>query len=327
MTRRAHIRSIGSCVPSKVLTNAELEKMVETSDEWIRSRTGIRERHISGPDEYTSVIASRASKTALERAGLTGSDLDMIICATISPDQPLPSTGCLVQAQLGAGRAVAYDMAAACSGFLYGLTIADQFIKTGKYENILVIGVEVLSRYVDYTDRATCVIFGDGAGAAVVSPSSDDSGICATEIRSDGSLAEFLFIPGGGTRYPATHASIDDRLHYIKMRGNELFKVAVRNMCDVSARVIKDAGMSVDQVDLLVPHQANTRINEAVRERLGVPPDKVYENIDRIGNTSSASIPIALDELYTQGRLKPGMNVLLTAFGAGVTWGAVLLKW
>ncbi|MEW6368529.1 MAG: beta-ketoacyl-ACP synthase III [Acidobacteriota bacterium] len=327
MTRRAHIRSIGSCVPPKVLTNAELEKMVDTSDEWIRTRTGIRERHISGPDEHTSVIASRASKVALDRAGLTGSDLDMIVCATISPDQPLPSTACLVQAQLGANKAVAYDMAAACSGFLYGLTIADQFIKTAKYENILVIGVEVLSRYVDYTDRATCVIFGDGAGAAVVSPSNDDSGIFATEIRSDGTLAEFLFIPGGGTRYPATHASIDDRLHYIKMRGNELFKVAVRNMFDVSARVIKEAGMSVDQVDLLVPHQANTRINEAVRERLGVPPEKVYENIDRIGNTSSASIPIALDELYTQGRLKPGMNVLLTAFGAGVTWGAVLLKW
>ncbi len=324
---RSQIVGTGSYSPSKVLTNQDLEKIVETSDQWIVERTGIRERHIAAPEEATSDLAYQASLRALEMAGVKAEDVDCIVVGTVTPDMPMPATAVYVQQKIGAGSIPAFDISAACAGFVYGLTIADQFIKTAKYENILVIGVEVLSRYVDYTDRATCVIFGDGAGAAVVSPSGDDSGIFATEIRSDGTLAEFLFIPGGGTRYPATHASIDDRLHYIKMRGNELFKVAVRSMHDVSARVMKDAGMSVDQLDLLVPHQANTRINEAVRERLGVPPEKVYENIDRIGNTSSASIPIALDELYTQGRLKPGMNVLLTAFGAGVTWGAVLVKW
>ncbi len=327
MRPASRIRSLGSCLPPKVLTNAELEKIVETSDEWIRTRTGIRERHISGPDEYSSVLATRAAELALRRAGMTGADLDMIVCCTISPDQPLPATGCLVQSNLKATKAVAFDIAAACSGFLYGLSIADQFIRTGKAKNILVIGVEVLSRYVDYTDRATCVIFGDGAGAAVVTPADSDSGIYSTQIRSDGSLAEFLFIPGGGTHYPATHQSIDDRLHYIKMKGNELFKVAVRSMDEISRKVLDDAGMRADDIDLLVPHQANQRISEAVRERLGVPTEKVYANIDRIGNTSSASIPIALDELYTQGRLNEGMNLLLVSFGAGVTWGGALIKW
>ncbi|MBI2837283.1 MAG: ketoacyl-ACP synthase III [Acidobacteria bacterium] len=327
MKPASRIRSLGSCLPPKVLTNAELEKIVETSDEWIRTRTGIRERHISGPDEYSSVLATRAAELALHRAGMTGADLDMIVCCTISPDQPLPATGCIVQSNLKATKAVAFDIAAACSGFLYGLSIADQFIRTGKAKNILVIGVEVLSRYVDYTDRATCVIFGDGAGAAVVTPADSDSGIYSTQIRSDGSLAEFLYIPGGGTHYPATHHSIDDRLHYIKMKGNELFKVAVRSMDEISRKVLDDAGMRAGDIDLLVPHQANQRISEAVRERLGVPTERIYANIDRIGNTSSASIPIALDELYTQGRLKEGMNLLLVSFGAGVTWGGALIKW
>lgn len=327
MKPRSRIVSLGSSVPAKVLTNAELEKMVDTSDEWIRTRTGIRERHISSDGEYSSVLASRAAELALRRAGLTGADLDMIVCATISPDQPLPATGCLVQAALGATKAVAFDVAAACSGFIYGLSIADQFIGAGKCRNVLVIGVEVLSRYVDYTDRATCVIFGDGAGAAIVKPATSDSGVYATDIRSDGSLAEYLYIPGGGTRIPATHKSVDERQHYIKMRGNELFKVAVRSMEDVSRRVLQEAGVETSAIDLLVPHQANARISEAVRERLGVSPEKTYGNIDRIGNTSSASIPIALDELYTQGRLKEGMNLLLVSFGAGVTWGAALIKW
>ncbi len=321
------MRSIGSYVPEKILTNADLEKMVNTTDEWIRTRTGVRERHICNPDEYTSIIATRAAQLALQRAELTGKDLDMIICATISPDQPLPSTGCLIQANLGATQGVAFDMAAACSGFLYGITIADQFIKSGMYKNVLVIGVEVLSRWVDYTDRATCVLFGDGAGAAIVSATDSDSGIYSSDIRSDGTMAEFLFIPGGGTRYPASHQTIDERQHFVKMRGNELFKVAVRSMEEVSRRVLRDSGMTVSDIDLFIPHQANQRISDAVRERLMVPFDKVYCNIDRIGNTSSASIPIALDELYTHGRLKRGMNVLLTSFGAGVTWGATLLKW
>lgn len=327
MKPKSRIVSIGSCLPPKVLTNAELEKMVDTSDEWIRTRTGISERHIAGPDEYSSVIATRAARTALDRAGIGAAELDMIVCATISPDQPLPATGCLIQSNLGASKAVAFDVAAACSGFIYGLSIADQFITTGKCRNVLVIGVEVLSRYVDYTDRATCVIFGDGAGAAVVSRADGDSGIYSTDIRSDGTLAEFLFIPGGGTRYPATHDSIDQRLHYIKMRGNELFKVAVRSMEEISRKALEEAGMSPNDIDLFVPHQANARISDAVRERLGVPVEKVYGNIDRIGNTSSASIPIALDELASSGRIKPGTNVLLVSFGAGVTWGAAFIKW
>lgn len=325
---RAFIAGMGHALPEGTLTNADLEKIVETSDEWIATRTGIRSRHKAAPDEFTSTFATRAARTALERAGVSAADLDLIICATVCPDMALPSTAVLVQSQLGARKAAAFDVAAACSGFLYALTIASQFIATGAGRNILIIGAELLTRYVDYADRSTCVIFGDGAGAAVISRSPDDQrGVLATRIQSDGDLAEFLYIPGGGTRIPTSHESVDQGQHFIKMKGNELFKVAVRSMEDLSRKVLDEVKMTAGDIDLLVPHQANQRITDAVADRLGIPSEKVYSNIARIGNTSSASIPICLDELSEAGQLKPGMTVMLTAFGAGTTWGSVLMRW
>lgn len=325
---RAFIAGMGHALPEGTLTNADLEKIVETSDEWIATRTGIRSRHKAAPDEFTSTFATRAARTALERAGVSAADLDLIICATVCPDMALPSTAVLIQSQLGARKAAAFDVAAACSGFLYALTIASQFIATGAGRNILIIGAELLTRYVDYADRSTCVIFGDGAGAAVISRSPDDQrGVLATRIQSDGDLAEFLYIPGGGTRIPTSHESVDQGQHFIKMKGNELFKVAVRSMEDLSRKVLDEVKMTAGDIDLLVPHQANQRITDAVADRLGIPSEKVYSNIARIGNTSSASIPICLDELSEAGQLKPGMTVMLTAFGAGTTWGSVLMRW
>src|SRR5581483_10541409 len=292
------------------------------------TRTGIKERRRAKSDQTTSYFATKAARLALERAGVEARDLDMIICATVCPDMALPSTGCLIQSELGAKKAAAFDMAAACSGFLYGLTVANQFIGSGMHQNILVIGAELLTRYVDYTDRSTCVIFGDGAGAAVVSRMEDKNrGILATRIQSDGDQAPCLYTPGGGTKYPASHETIDQRLHFIKMKGNELFKVAVRNMSEISRQVLDDVKMTANDIDLFIPHQANQRITDAVADRLNVPKDKIYANIDRIGNTSSASIPIALDECVQSGRLKKGDVVMMSAFGAGVTWGAVLMRW
>lgn len=325
---RAIIAGTGHSLPQGVITNADLEKIVETSDDWITTRTGIKVRHKATSEEATSTFATASARQAIERAGIEAADLDLIICATVCPDMALPSTAVLIQAELGAKKAAAFDLTAACSGFLYALTIADQFIRTGFHQNILLIGAELLTRYVDYTDRSTCVIFGDGAGAAVIKRSPDENrGVLAARIQSDGNFADCLYIPGGGTRHPATHQSVDEGLHYIKMRGNELFKVAVRSMEDISRRVLDDVKMTPNDIDILVPHQANQRITDAVADRLGIPSEKVYSNIDRIGNTSSASIPIGLDELVTSGRLKPGMNVMMTSFGAGVTWGAVLMRW
>jgi 3-oxoacyl-[acyl-carrier-protein] synthase III len=325
---KAFIAGTGHALPPGVITNADLEKVVETSDEWITTRTGIRNRHRAAAGEFTSTFATAAARRALERAGVAAADLDLIICATVCPDMALPSTAVLIQSELGAKRAAAFDLTAACSGFLYALTIADQFVRTGLHQNILVIGAELLTRYVDYTDRSTCVIFGDGAGAAVVRRSPDaNRGVLAARIQSDGDFADCLYIPGGGTRHPASHDSVDERLHFIKMKGNELFKVAVRSMEEISRRVLDDVKMTAGDIDLLVPHQANQRITDAVADRLGIPAEKVYSNIDRIGNTSSASIPIGLDELARSGRLKPGMTVMMTSFGAGVTWGSVLMRW
>jgi len=325
---RAIIGGTGQSLPERILTNSDLEKVVETSDDWITTRTGIRQRHQAGPDEYTSIFATAAARQAMEKAGIDAIDIDLIMCATVCPDMSLPSTAVFVQSQLGAKKAAAFDIVAACSGFLYGLTIADQFIRSGQYKNILVIGAELLSRYVDYTDRSTCVIFGDGAGAGVIVPSPGDRrGILAARIQSDGNYADFLYTPGGGTRYPASLESVREGRHFIKMRGNELFKVAVRSMEDVSRQVLDEVKMTPNDIDLLVPHQANQRITDAVADRLGVRPEKVYSNIAKIGNTSSASIPICLDELVVSGRLQEGMTVMLTSFGAGATWGAVLLRW
>lgn len=324
--QNAGIIGMGHAYPEGILTNADLEKMVETSDEWIFTRTGIKQRHKARDDEYTSQFGVLAARQALERAGLEPMDIDIIICATTSPDQIMPSTGALIQAQLGANNAAGMDVFAACSGFLYGLTMVESMIKTGQIRYALVIGAEILTKFVDYTDRGTCVIFGDGAGAAVLGPVAKDKGILATKIRSDGRYEEQLNAPGGGTKLGTTHKTIDDRLHFFKMKGNELFKIAVRSMADISKEMLDKAGYTVDDVDMVIPHQANQRITDAVAQRLGVPEEKVYSNIAEHGNTSSASIPIALDECIESGKVKEGSLVLMTAFGGGVTWGGTLVR-
>ena len=317
---------MGHSYPEGILTNADLEKMVDTNDEWITSRTGIKRRHKAADNEYTSQFGTRAALQALERANLKPEDIDIIICATTTPDQIMPSTGALIQAQIGAVNAAGMDVFAACSGFLYGITMVESMIKTGQIKYPLVIGAEVLTKYVDYTDRGTCVIFGDGAGAAVLGPVPEGKGILATKIRSDGRYEEQLYAPGGGTKLGTTHKTIDDREHFFKMKGNELFKVAVRSMADISAEMIEKAGYTVDDIDLVIPHQANQRITDAVASRLGVPEEKVYSNIAEMGNTSSASIPIAMDECIQSGRIHEGSLVLLTAFGGGVTWGGTVIR-
>ena len=326
MGNNAGIIGMGHSFPSGVLTNADLEKIVDTSDDWITTRTGIKQRHKAADDEYTSQFGVKAAQLALERSGVTAEDIDIIICATTTPDQIMPSTGALIQARLGATNAAGMDVFAACSGFLYGLTLVESMIKTGQINYALVIGAEVLTKYVDYTDRGTCVIFSDGAGAAVVGAVSEDKGILATKIRSDGRYEDQLYAPGGGTKLGTTHETIDNREHFFKMKGNELFKVAVRSMSDISKEMLDKAGYTVDDVDLVIPHQANQRITDAVASRLGVAEDKVYSNIARHGNTSSASIPIALDECIQGGKIKEGSLVLLTAFGGGVTWGGTLIR-
>jgi 3-oxoacyl-[acyl-carrier-protein] synthase-3 len=317
---------MGHAYPEGILTNADLEKMVDTSDEWITTRTGIKQRHKAAENEYTSQFGTKAALQALKRAGLTPEDIDIIICATTTPDQIMPSTGALIQAQIGAVNAAGMDVFAACSGFLYGLTIVESMIRTGQIKYALVIGAEVLTKYVDYTDRGTCVIFGDGAGAAVVGPVNSGKGILATKIKSDGRYEDQLYAPGGGTKLGFTHETIDNHDHFFKMKGNELFKVAVRSMAEISAEMLEKAGLTIDDIDIVIPHQANQRITDAVASRLKVAEEKVYSNIAEHGNTSSASIPIALDECIQSGRIKEGSLVLLTAFGGGVTWGGTVIR-
>jgi 3-oxoacyl-[acyl-carrier-protein] synthase-3 len=324
---RAGILGTGHSYPEGILTNADLEKMVETSDDWITSRTGIKQRRKAAPGEYTSMFAVKAARQAIERAGLQPTDIDLLLCATVSPDQILPSTGCIIQAELGANNAAAMDLVAACSGFLYGLTMADTMIRTGQSKYALVIGAEVLTQYVDYTDRQTCVLFGDGAGAAVLGQVDNDHGILAARIRSDGRYLEQLFSPGGGTRRPATAETLAAGDHFFKMKGNELFKVAVRSMAEISREVLQEAGLTADDVKIFIPHQANQRITDAVASKLNVEEDRVYSNIAMHGNTSSASIPIGLDECVEAGKIQKDDIVLLASFGGGVTWGAVLMRW
>lgn len=317
---------MGHAYPSGVLTNADLEKIVDTNDEWITSRTGIKQRRKAADNEYTSQFAVSAAKLALERAKIDPKEIDIIVCATTTPDQILPSTGCLIQRELGCENAAGMDIFAACSGFLYGITMVESMIRTGQIRYALVIGAEVLTKYVDYTDRSTCVIFGDGAGAAVLGQVEEGKGILATKIRSDGRYEEQLYAPGGGTKLGTTHETIDNRLHFFKMKGNELFKVAVRSMAEISGEMLAKAGYSIEDVDMVVPHQANQRITDAVASRLGIDEEKMYSNIAQHGNTSSASIPIALDECLESGKIKEGDLVLLTAFGGGVTWGATVIR-
>ena len=323
---KACIAGIGSYVPAKVLTNADLERMVATSDEWIRERTGIRERRIAATGEACSDLAVQAGKRALTAAGLAATDLDMILVATCTGDYPLPATACLVQHQLGATNAAACDLSAACCGFVYALSVADAYVKTGM-RHVLVIGSEVMSAITDWTDRNTCVLFGDGAGAVVVSPSDGERGILSTHLRSDGMLCELIMVPGGGSRTPPSEKVIAERLQFIKMKGNETFKVAVRTLEDIARTTLSANNLRVEDLDLYVPHQANIRILKAVIERLGLPIEKVMLNVDRYGNTSAASIPIALDEAVREGRIKDGSLVMLGAFGAGLTWASAVIRW
>jgi 3-oxoacyl-[acyl-carrier-protein] synthase III len=323
----AGILGIGSALPEKVITNFDLEKLVDTTDEWITERTGIKERRQAAPGETTSSLCIQAARRALEMAGLTAPDLDMIICSTISPDMPLPSTAAFIQRGLGANPVISFDLAAACSGFLFGMTVAEQFIRTGKARYVLIVGAELLSRFLDYQDRATCVLFGDGVAAGILGPVDPPSGLVATDMHTDGNFAEHLYIPAGGAAKPASCETVKAREHYVKMKGNELFKVAVRSLEDVCRGVLAKSGTGADELDLFIPHQANQRITDAVRERLGICQERVFSNISRIGNTSSASIPLCLDECVRTGRIKKGDLILMAAFGAGVTWGAVLMRW
>src|SRR5712664_500676 len=301
----------GHSYPEGILTNADLGKIVETSDDWITSRTGIKQRRKAAPGEYTSLFATRAARSAVERAKIESTDIDLIICATVTPDQILPSTACLIQAEIGATKAAAMDIVAACSGFLYGLELADAMIRGGQSKYALVIGAEILTRYVDYTDRSTCVLFGDGAGAAILGPVESDRGILAAKIRSDGRYESQLYAPGGGTKGGFTAETIARGDHFFKMKGNEVFKVAVRSMAEISRDVLCEAGLKTEDVDLFIPHQANQRITNAVANMLNVEESRVFSNIAQHGNTSSASIPIGLDECVESGRVKRDDVILM----------------
>jgi 3-oxoacyl-[acyl-carrier-protein] synthase-3 len=310
-----------------VLSNKDLEKLVDTTDEWIVTRTGIRERRIAGDGEFTSTFAVRAARQALEMAGVGPEEIDLIIVATITPDYPWPATACIVQAELGAANAVAFDISAACSGFVYALSTADRFIRCGTVRKALIIGAEVLTRIMDWTDRNTCLLFGDGAGAVVVAAGDDQPGIYDSLIRSDGTYATLLYQPAGGSRNPASEQTVRDRLHSLNMQGNEIFKLAVRAMEDAAVEVLEKNGLAPDDLSLLIPHQANKRIIDAIAKRLALPAEKVYINLDRFGNTSAASIPIALDEANRTGAIAKGDLVLFVAFGGGLTWGAMPVRW
>ena len=324
----AQLAGTGCYTPCKVLTNAELERMVETSDEWIRDRSGIRERRIAEAHETVAWMSKEACEQVLEDVDLTPADIDALIVATFTPDRLLPSQACDVQAALGATNAAAFDVGAACSGFLYGLSVAEGLIASRSARNVLVVGGERLSTATDYTDPATCILIGDGAGATLVRPASDgDRGILSTYLKSDGTLAELLCRPGGGGNHPPDDALLQDHGYFIRMTGREVFKAAVLSMADACDQALKRAGLSGDDIDILIPHQANVRIIEATARHARIPMDKVYVNVDRYGNTSAASIPIALDECVREGRVRAGSLILFVAFGGGFTWGSVVVRW
>lgn len=323
----ARIVGTGRYLPTRVMTNAELETIVETSDEWIRTRTGIRERRIAAEDEGAADMAAGAARNALDRAGIDAADVDMILLSTATPDRLLPSTACDVQALIEARNAAAYDFSTACSGFLYGLSMAQAHIAAGQAETVLVAATEKMSAIVDWSDRTTCVLFGDGAGAAVVRRDDDPtSGILSTFMKSDGTLAELLYRPAGGSRIPMSATVLDERSHYVRMAGPEVFKSAVRSMCEAAEAALSRAGVTADEIDLLIPHQANMRIIEATAKYAGIPMSKVFVNIDRYGNMSSASLAVALDEAREAGRLPSGSLALMVAFGAGFTWAANVVR-
>lgn len=325
--RPVGIAGMGSAYPDRVLTNADLEQMVDTSDEWIRTRTGILERRIAGPDETCSTFAIAAARKALEHAKIDPSEVDLIIVGTVTPDMPFPTVSCMIQDALGCTRAAAMDISAACPGFIYGVTTGAQFVATGMYDTVLVVGAEVLSKITDYTDRNTCVLFGDAAGAAVLRPAREGRGLLASVLGAEGSGGQHLYLAGGGSKHPASHETVDQKLHYLRMNGQEVFKFAVRVMTDSTQKVLEKSGYSLADLDLLVPHQANLRIIDAATKRLDVPGDKVLVNLDRFGNTSTATIPVALDEAVSAGRIKDGDLMVLVSFGAGLVWGAVAVRW
>ena len=329
--KRSELRSVvlgtGSELPSKVMTNVELERLVDTSDEWITARTGIKERRILEEGKGNADMAYRASVRALEDACLEVKDLEAIIMGTVTPDYPFPSSACVLEDMLGARKVFSFDVNAACSGFLNALAVADSFIRTGKIRNALVVGSDALSRLLNWQDRATCILFGDGAGAIVIGASSEGGpGILSTRLRTDGSYVKTLYVPAGGSLRPASLESVKKNEHTITMNGKEVFKIAVRSMEEISCEALDEAGVNVDQVSLVIPHQANRRIITALAERLGIPMEKIVVNVDKYGNTSAASVPVALDEARRQGRISPGDIVLLNAFGAGFAWGAAVIR-
>ena len=326
-TKAVGIIGIGTYVPEKVMTNKDLESIVDTSDEWIVERTGIQERRIASPDMATSDLASRAAQKALDDAGITAEEIDLIIVATATPDMFFPSTACLVQANIKAVNAAAFDLTAGCSGFVYAMVTGSQFIKAGLYKKVLVIGAECLSKILDWTDRNTCVLFGDGAGAAVLGETTPGYGILASQLGADGSGGDLLKLPAGGSRNPATNETVSQRMHFVHMNGNEVFKFAVKIMGEAANKALEDAGLSAADVDCLIPHQANIRIIQSAAKRLKLPMDKVMINVNKYGNTSAASIPIALEEAVHGGKIKPGDNVVLVGFGAGLTWASAVIKW
>jgi 3-oxoacyl-[acyl-carrier-protein] synthase-3 len=326
--RRVEIKSLATYVPPRLLTNADLEKMVDTTDEWILQRTGIRQRHIAEPGVATSDLATMAAREAIKKAGLTPDDIDVIVVGTVTPDMLFPSTACLVQAKLGASKAWGFDLSAACSAFTYALTVGNSIVASGGAKHALVIGADVMSRIIDYTDRATCVLFGDGAGAVVLGVSNDDTvGILDYEHRIDGNGGPALCMPAGGSRLPASHETVDQRLHYVKQDGSTVFKFAVRNTGEICERLLKRNNLTGDDLDLFVSHQANKRIIMSAAERIGMAEEKVIINIDRYGNTTAGTIPLALHTAVEEGKLKKGSLILLTSVGAGFTVGSVLVRW
>ena len=325
--QRSKITGTGSYVPKKILSNFDLAKKLDTSNDWIIERTGIKERRIIARNETNSDLCLAASQKALEAAGLKAKDLDMIIVATMSGDMPMPSTAAILQSKLGAKKIAAFDINAACSGFLYGLSVADNFIKTGAAKKLLLVGVEVNSRFLDWEDRSTCVLFGDGAGAVILEPTRSKSGILSTSLHSDGNKWDYICVPGGGSNHPASAKTIKNKKHYIKMKGNETFKVAVRTLEKLVINTLKENNVKPSELSMLIPHQANLRIISATAKRLKLPMEKVAINLDKYGKTSSASIPIALDEVVREKKIKKGDYILLESFGGGLTWASALIKW
>ena len=325
--RTCSVTGVGAYVPQRILTNADLEKIVETTDEWITSRTGITQRRVAADNEFTSDLGAAAARRAMAMAGVKPEQIDLIIVATITPDMPFPATACLVQQKIGAHRAAAFDLEAACSGFIYALEVGQQFINSQTYNTVLIIGAEKLSSIVDWKDRNTCVLFGDGAGAAILQNRPDSHGLLATCMGSDGTKANLLSMPGGGSRCPATEKSVSDRAHFLRMDGKDVFKNAVNAMCSAAREVLQRCELDISQIKLVIPHQANRRIIDAVADRLGGKPEQMFVNLDKYGNTSAASVAIALDEAVAAGQLQRGDLVLLVAFGAGLTWAAAIIEW